>query len=80
LSAGEPRVTAAGKKASASLLNQIAWKDPLKLQISDYELRAAKLQRSRINQLWRFDPRLASRWHHSPLATKYPACSCGQPT
>jgi len=43
LSAGEPRVTAAGKKASASLLNQIAWKDPLQLQISDYELRAAKL-------------------------------------
>jgi len=47
----------------------------LPFQYLDDEWRARKLQRSRINQRWRSDPRLASRRHHSPLATKGPvAC------
>jgi len=61
LSDGEPRVTEAAKKGTASLLNHIFKKGPLRLQHSDYESRATRLHCSRINQLWRSDPRLASR-------------------
>jgi len=61
LSDGEPRVTAADNDGAASLLNHSPRKRLLQNQYSDSESRAAKLQKSRINQLWRFDPRLASR-------------------
>jgi len=64
---------AEGTKGSASFLNHLSKKETLPFQYLDDEWRARKLQRSRINQRWRSDPRLASRRHHSPLATKNPA-------